>query len=99
MTAITGNTYPVKDQIKALGGRWNPDEKAWMVPDAKADEARNLVANPSTSTASKSSSSYRPHKCVVCSTVSRQNSRGYWEPKILRSGECVDCYEERKMGY
>ena len=42
--AITGNTYPVKDQIRALGGRWNPDAKAWMVPAAKADEARALVA-------------------------------------------------------
>lgn len=44
MTAITGNTYPVKDAIKSLGGRWNPDIKSWMVPDAKADEARKLVA-------------------------------------------------------
>lgn len=25
MTLITGNTYPVKEQIKALGGRWNSD--------------------------------------------------------------------------
>lgn len=42
--AITGNTYPVKDQIKALGGRWNADLKAWMVPAEKADEARRIVA-------------------------------------------------------
>lgn len=43
MVAISGNTYPVKDQIKALGGRWNADAKAWMVPADKADEARRLV--------------------------------------------------------
>lgn len=42
--AITGNTYPVKDQIKALGGRWNADAKAWMVPEDKADQARALVS-------------------------------------------------------
>lgn len=44
MKAVSGNTYPVKDQIKALGGRWNPDRKVWMVPDAVADEAQRLVA-------------------------------------------------------
>lgn len=43
MTAITGNTYPVKDQIKALGGRWDPTRKCWNVPDDKAVEARKLV--------------------------------------------------------
>ena len=42
-TAITGNTFPVKDQLKALGGTWNPDIKAWMVPSDKADEARRIV--------------------------------------------------------
>ena len=44
LVAITGNTYPVKDQLKSLGGRWNADAKAWMVPLAKADEARKIVA-------------------------------------------------------
>jgi hypothetical protein len=42
--AIIGNTYPIKDQLKALGGRWNPDQKVWMVPTDKADQARALVA-------------------------------------------------------
>lgn len=43
-TLITGNTYPVKEQIKALGGTWNKFQKGWMVPDENADEARQLVA-------------------------------------------------------
>lgn len=45
MIAISGNTYPVKDELKALGGRWDADAKAWMVPDAKAAAARALVAD------------------------------------------------------
>jgi hypothetical protein len=45
MTLISGNTYPVKTQLKALGGVWNPGLKGWMVPDARADEARDLVAH------------------------------------------------------
>lgn len=43
MTAIKGNTYPVKDALKAIGGRWNPDQKVWMVPDEVADKARKIV--------------------------------------------------------
>ncbi len=42
--AITGNTYPVKEQIKALGGRWNADRKVWLVPADKASAAQALVA-------------------------------------------------------
>lgn len=45
--AITGNTYPVKDALKALGGRWNADRKAWMVPADKAVEAQRLVGGAS----------------------------------------------------
>lgn len=40
---VTGNTYPVKDQIKALGGRWDATAKGWRVPAAKAAEAQALV--------------------------------------------------------
>lgn len=36
MVAISGNTYPVKDQLKSLGARWNADAKAWMVAPDKA---------------------------------------------------------------
>lgn len=43
--AITGNTYPVKEQIKTLGGRWDADRKAWMVPADKAEAARKLVGS------------------------------------------------------
>jgi hypothetical protein len=43
MVAITGNTFPVKDALKALGGRWDGGAKAWMVPAGRADEARALV--------------------------------------------------------
>lgn len=32
MVKITGNTYPVKDSLRALGGRWNAGEKVSPVP-------------------------------------------------------------------
>lgn len=97
MKVVTGNTYPVKDQIKALGGKWDADKKAWMVPDGKFDQAMALVSG-----APKSSKPYSPKKCVVCGHVERRTGPGgrYPDPdRILKSGECVSCYEERKMGY
>ena len=41
---ITGNTYPVKNALKALGGRWDADAKGWRVPSSQATKAKALVA-------------------------------------------------------
>jgi hypothetical protein len=43
MTLITGNTYPVRDQLKAMGGRWDAARRGWFVPDDRAEEARALL--------------------------------------------------------
>lgn len=53
-----GNTYPIKDQIKAMGGHWDGDRRAWWVGVAKNDEATSLVerlgtANTATATAER----------------------------------------------
>jgi hypothetical protein len=44
MTLITGNTYPVRQKMHDLGGVWNAAAKGWDMPDAKAEEARAIVA-------------------------------------------------------
>lgn len=41
---VTGNTYPVKDALKAMGARWDAANKGWRVPALKAAEAQALVA-------------------------------------------------------
>jgi hypothetical protein len=46
---ITGNTFPVKDQLKALGGRWDAESKGWRVPADKAVEAQELAGPKTTS--------------------------------------------------
>jgi hypothetical protein len=47
MVEIDGNTYPVRDKLKALGGR--PVRRGtawvWLVPADKAEEAKTLVAS------------------------------------------------------
>lgn len=44
MVSIYGNTYPVKEQLKALGARWDKDARVWMIDESRADEARRIVA-------------------------------------------------------
>jgi hypothetical protein len=29
---VTGKTFDYKDRIKALGGRWNTEERSWLIP-------------------------------------------------------------------
>jgi hypothetical protein len=36
---IVGNTYPVKDQIKALGCKWDRDQRAWIAPNERIRDA------------------------------------------------------------
>jgi hypothetical protein len=39
-----GDTYPLKDRIKSLGGHWDGDRRAWWVGARKLAEAEALVA-------------------------------------------------------
>ena len=82
--AITGNTYPVKDALKAMGARWNPDSKAWMIAADKASEARAIVAGKATG----ASPSTRPthSKCHDCGA----SAKGYYR--------CYECSREYREG-
>ena len=44
MVEIGGNTYAVREQLKAMGGKWHAARRVWLVPDDRAEEARKLVA-------------------------------------------------------
>lgn len=44
MALITGNTYPHRSELRAMGGEWDVAAKGWRVPDERAEEARALVA-------------------------------------------------------
>ena len=85
--AISGNTYPVKEQLKALGAKWDPDQKCWTITDKKLAEAQTIVAAapPPDPNAKKD---YRPSRCKRCGA--RPGPRGW--PRIYRNGVCSDCY-------
>ena len=38
---LRGNTYPIKEEVKEAGGIWDKHEKAWLMPDQEALDARN----------------------------------------------------------
>ncbi len=40
---ITGNTYPHRFKLSAMGGKWDGAKKAWILPAEKAGEALALM--------------------------------------------------------
>ena len=42
-TYLRGNTYPVKDAIKAMGARWDRDVKGWWMSNAKARKNQDAI--------------------------------------------------------
>ncbi len=61
MVEITGNTFAVREQLKALGGKWNAARKCWLVPDDKAEQARALVAGKPGKASGRA-----PRTCATC---------------------------------
>lgn len=73
--SVTGNTYPVREQLAALGGIWDEDNGAWIMPTPEALVAgRALVAAASRpvprATRRSGTSAYRPNGlggiCAAC---------------------------------
>jgi hypothetical protein len=43
--ALSGNTYPVKEALKALGAQWDKEQRAWLIAASKAAHAQAIVDN------------------------------------------------------
>lgn len=43
MTRISGYTFPVRRELRALGGQWDERKQCWFVPDERAEEARTMA--------------------------------------------------------
>ena len=46
LVALSGNTYPVKEALKALGAHWDKEQRAWLIAASKAAHAQALIDNP-----------------------------------------------------
>lgn len=42
---ITGDTYTSRRDLKALGGKWYPDESGWIIPHSRAEAAEKLAVD------------------------------------------------------
>lgn len=46
MDYVKGNTYPVRDQMRKLGGQWDVEARAWVFESVTvANQARAIVAS------------------------------------------------------
>lgn len=49
---LRGDTYPMRDRIRAIGGHWDAAEKAWWIGAGKREAAEALVSAPQPGTES-----------------------------------------------
>ena len=43
MVAVPGKTYDVKEKLKLIGARWDPDKRVWKVLQSRLQEAMDIV--------------------------------------------------------
>lgn len=102
--AVGGNTYPVRHELRALGGNWDPVRKSWVIPQSKEFTARGIVARgplpaQSTPPAPKGSWSVMTRGDVVVSTYGSKTDAEQ-EAKSLGNAYVVKSTPERHlMGY
>lgn len=75
---VTGNTYPVKDQLRAMGATWDSKAKGWRVPVGRIGEAQALVARA-------------PKSSPRSSGASRGGWGKRWPTRRERSGDASTC--------
>ena len=96
LVAITGNTYPVKEALKALGAKWNPEKKAWMVVPTLATKAQEIVAGKA------GAPRHAMATCTSCG-VRASNGTGFGRNRsgavnINSYGLCQECGTNRYEG-
>ncbi len=100
LVAITGNTYPVKEQLKALGARWNGDAKAWMVAPDVAEQAKAIVAGAGAKKAYSGASRYGSYATIGQRQNARMRNTGWTGCSCgsieghPRSSDCAQCQHD-----
>lgn len=82
LVLVTGNTYPVREQLAALGGKWDAVKKGWHVAQSRAEEARRLVAAAPVSrpiNRRRVRTTAYGWICPACEEENRHGSSACWE--------------------
>jgi hypothetical protein len=88
---LRGDTYPVKDRIKSMGGHWDPDERAWWVGKAKLSDAQAFCGSGQGSTTTTVQSDTVTDETVIRGKATYKGRAGYlvlWTGTTSR-GEAV----------
>lgn len=83
---LVGDTFAVKDQIKALGGHWDGERRAWWVGASKAVEAQALVHALATPQAAGTPKAKQDPNDIRLTGKGRYKGREYFAGSITRDG-------------
>ena len=61
MVLVVGNTYPVKDELKKLGGAWDARNRGWLVPEQHSAEAHQIVSEAGLKSARRTAATAPSH--------------------------------------
>lgn len=89
MKILEGNTYPIRDVIKARGGKWMPNAKVWKVPDEHYEELAAMI-KPCGKSEYKSSASKKAGEEHFQGQLWEECSCGN-EPVYMPSHKCEKC--------
>lgn len=86
---LTGDTFPVKDKIKSIGGHWDGDRKAWWVGTAKAADAQKLIDDLSATPAVETKPTKQDPHDIRLTGKGRYKGREYFVGAVTRDGTKV----------
>jgi len=88
---LRGDTYAAKDRIKAAGGHWDPDQRAWWLGVAKRQVAEEL-AQPTSSNPIEPAQTATPGICLKCGGRVKEPYKICYACK--NQGKCLNCGQE-----
>lgn len=86
---LLGDTYAAKDRIKAMGGHWDGDRRAWWIGAKKADDAQALVDQLSSPEAANSPRAKEDPDSIRLTGKGKYKGRTYFAGSITRDGAKV----------
>jgi len=81
MKHLFGNTYPIKEQIKKAGGKWDSEKKAWLIPDSEFERIKSMIPEKETKKNDIRLIGQIWEECPICDQ----------EPIYLSHGVCECC--------
>jgi hypothetical protein len=90
ITLVSGDTFAVREVIKANGGRWNAASKVWEVPSGKVAALEIAINTAPKATAKPAAKSARPAYAARPAASGTCRARGCGRP-VYAAGYCRSC--------